>query len=287
MSAIAVPSGPPKMIRSSRPASDEAHQRDEHDRDDPRLPERPRLDPVVGAVDRLDHRAHRAARGPDRAGGADDERDHRRALRRLLLQRVDRLQHVAGRDRGEELLQRLVGPDQVEQADEEDHRGEEREQRAEGDLRGQAHRVVGQERLERPLEGLRPTRGPRAARGSTALCPTRRAQRSRPLRARKRIVAPIPPARKKPAPSAPAATTGSLAAQLAGDVGRVAELRQLLDAQPRAPRARRSISRRTTSGVRPFVASRGHCPSPSLLPLLSRRAREQPEDPGDREEARA
>ena len=40
----------------------------------------------------------------------------------------------------------VVGPDQVEQADEEDHRGEEREQRAEGNLRGQAHAVVGEER---------------------------------------------------------------------------------------------------------------------------------------------
>ena len=92
------------------------------------LPERPCLDPVVRAVDRLDDSVHRAARGPHGQPGADDERDDGRARRRVLLERLDRVDDVARRDGGEEFLQRLVGADEVEQPHEEDHRGEEREQ---------------------------------------------------------------------------------------------------------------------------------------------------------------
>ena len=185
-----------------------------------------------------------------------------------------------------------------QQPDEEDHRRKEREQRAERDLCGQPHRVVGEERLERALEHGDPLarrQAPGTARGPCA------DQRSRPLRARKRIVAPIPPARKKPAPSAPAATTGRFARSLAATFVASPRPSRSCSTASASSRRSRSISRRSVSGVRPFrlvgghstfSASRRQLRLPDRLLRHRRRRRldpahgEQAEQRGDREAAR-
>ena len=156
--AIASPIGPPKTISRNSDANGQAGRDDEDDRVEPHLPDGARLEAVVGAVDRLDHGAHRAARGPDREEEPGHDRDRRRALvpRGRLLREVDRVDHRAGRHGAEEVLELVVGADQPEQADEQDDAGEEGEQRAEGDLLREAHAVVPEELLERPLEDVHP-----------------------------------------------------------------------------------------------------------------------------------
>ena len=67
---------------------------------------------------------------------------------RVGAERPDQLDDRLRRDRVEEALQRVVGADQVEQPDERDDRGEEREQRAVRDLLREAEAVVGEEPLD-------------------------------------------------------------------------------------------------------------------------------------------
>src|SRR5919108_1931378 len=85
--------------------------------------------------------------------------------------------------------------------------------------------------------------------------PTRaRSCPSRPRRKRKRIVAPRPPARKKPAPSAPAATTGSRSRILpATSVASPSPARRSSTASASCSRSA-AMSRRTSSAVRELRA---------------------------------
>src|SRR6185436_6078759 len=69
----------------------------------------------------------------------------------------------------------------------------------------------------------------------------------------KRIVAPTPPARKKPAPSAPAATTGSLDRSLAATFVASPMPSRSCSTAVASWRRSASISRRTVSGVRPLA----------------------------------
>ena len=173
---IASPSVAAEDDQQEHPGEDEPGRDHEHERDQPLLPERPRLDAVVGAVDRLDHRAHRAGRGPERderCRAHEGDRGAALVLRGVLLGQVDHVEHAVRRDRADELLERVegAGAEQPEQADQQDHRREEREQRAEGDLLAEAHAVVGDELLARALEDGEPL-APRElerARGRAAL----------------------------------------------------------------------------------------------------------------------
>src|ERR671936_817388 len=119
---------------------------------------------------------------------------------------------------------------------------------------------------------------------------------SRPRRIKRRAVAPIPPARTKPAPSAPTATTGSFARSF--PVRSAASPTSSRSSSTAAASCSRSasMSRRTSSVVRPLrpgialqrglgelgLADRllGH----GRCSLLDAREREHPEQAGDEEE---
>ena len=150
-------------------------------------------------------------------------------------------------------MQRAVGADQVEERDQEDHRREEREQRAVRDLLREAHAVVGEELLAARFEDREPVarQAPSVAvdkekRPKRALS----APRCRPI---SRIVAPIPPAMTNPAASAPAVITGSFARTFApmSVASRISSRRW--STAPASCSRSAWISCRTWSGVRWFV----------------------------------
>ena len=127
--AIASPSGPPKTIsRSSPPVTSPVS--DDEQSEISLSSRTARLLEVVGAVDRLEHRARRAARRPERA-----DRPIENATPSLPCCRTE-LSFAAGSCRctafgatAEEVRQRVVArADQPEEADDEDHAREEREQ---------------------------------------------------------------------------------------------------------------------------------------------------------------
>ena len=76
----------------------------------------------------------------------------RGSSRRVPLQAADEVDHAVGRDRIEQALEVVEEVEEPERADEKGHRREEGEERAVGDLLGEARAVVLLERGEAPLE---------------------------------------------------------------------------------------------------------------------------------------
>src|SRR6266567_3511429 len=140
-----------------------------------------------------------------------------------------------------------------EEAEDERDCREEREQRAVCDLLREAHAVVGHELRDRSLQDGPPLGEAQPQRPARRVAGVGLAH-SRPRRKIKRAVAPIPPARTKPAPRAPAATSGSLLLSLpATSVASPTPSRS--DPTAWASRSRSaSISRRTSSSVRVGIA---------------------------------